>query len=94
MLCVCSTSEPFSKRICIPKQIPKSGTLFSLAYLIVAIFPSIPLFPNPPGTTIPLYSDSFSFAFSEFIFSQLIRLILTFTLFSYVWGDLCLSIEM
>ena len=35
--------------ICIPKQIPKYGSLFSLAYLQAIIIPSIPLLPNPPG---------------------------------------------
>lgn len=39
---------------CIPKQMPKNGTPFSLAYLAAAIFPSTPLFPKPPGTTIPI----------------------------------------
>ncbi|GAH69426.1 unnamed protein product, partial [marine sediment metagenome] len=31
---------------CIPKQIPKKGILFSLAYFTVSILPSIPLFPD------------------------------------------------
>jgi hypothetical protein len=39
--------------ICIPKQIPKKGIFFSLAYLIASIFPSVPLLPNPPGIKIP-----------------------------------------
>ena len=38
---------------CIPKHIPKYGILFSLAYLIAAIFPSEPRSPNPPGTKMP-----------------------------------------
>ena len=38
---------------CIPKHIPKKGTLFSLAYFIAFIFPSIPLPPKPPGTIMP-----------------------------------------
>jgi len=38
---------------CNPKQIPKNGILFILAYLIASILPSIPRWPNPPGTKIP-----------------------------------------
>ena len=38
---------------CMPRQIPKNGILFSLAYFIARILPSIPRIPNPPGTTIP-----------------------------------------
>ena len=37
---------------CIPRQIPRYGILFSLAYLIAASFPSTPLCPNPPATKI------------------------------------------
>ena len=37
---------------CIPKQIPRYGILFSLAYSAVVIMPSIPLCPKPPGTKI------------------------------------------
>ena len=50
--------------ICIPKQIPKNGILFSLTYFIVSIIPSIPRSPNPPGTTIASYFDNFSLTFS------------------------------
>ena len=32
---------------------PKKGILLILAYLIAAILPSVPLFPNPPGIKIP-----------------------------------------
>ena len=66
--------------ICIPKHIPKNGILFSLAYFIVAILPSIPLLPNPPGTIIPLYFPRTSFAFSLLIFSQFTISIFTFAL--------------
>ena len=45
---------------CIPKQIPKNGTLFSRAYLIVVILPSTPRSPNPPGTRIPSASLRYS----------------------------------
>lgn len=38
---------------CIPRQIPRYGTLFSLACLAARIFPCTPLFPKPPGTRIP-----------------------------------------
>ena len=41
------------KAICIPKQIPRKGILFSLAYFIAEIFPSVPLFPKPPGINNP-----------------------------------------
>ncbi|KAJ0853375.1 hypothetical protein HanRHA438_Chr14g0650461 [Helianthus annuus] len=37
--------------ICIPRQIPRYGTLFSRAYLAAIIFPSTPRSPKPPGTT-------------------------------------------
>ncbi|WVZ03798.1 hypothetical protein V8G54_024604 [Vigna mungo] len=40
--------------ICIPKQMPRNGTLFSRAYFAARIFPCTPLSPNPPGTRIPL----------------------------------------
>ena len=36
-----------------PKQIPRNGIFFCLAYLIASIFPSVPLLPNPPGIKIP-----------------------------------------
>ena len=68
--------------ICIPKHIPKNGILFSLAYFIVAILPSIPLFPNPPGTKSASYLPSFSFALLSFISSESTKSISTFTLFA------------
>ena len=57
--------------ICIPKQIPRKGILFSLAYLIAAILPSVPLLPNPPGinnpeTFLSLFLISLLFNLSEF----------------------------
>jgi len=39
--------------ICIPKQIPRNGTLCSRAYLAARIFPCTPLSPKPPGTRTP-----------------------------------------
>lgn len=36
--------------ICMPKQIPRQGILFSLAYFAVNIIPLTPRSPNPPGT--------------------------------------------
>mmetsp|Transcript_3289 Transcript_3289/g.12721 ORF Transcript_3289/g.12721 Transcript_3289/m.12721 type:complete len:282 (+) Transcript_3289:477-1322(+) len=38
---------------CIPRQIPRYGTLFSRAYLAAIIFPSVPRPPKPPGTKMP-----------------------------------------
>jgi hypothetical protein len=32
---------------------PRKGILFNLACLIASIFPSVPLFPKPPGINIP-----------------------------------------
>ena len=47
-------SDPNSTNVsCIPKHSPRYGILFSLAYLIAQIIPSIPRSPNPPGTKIP-----------------------------------------
>lgn len=40
--------------ICIPKQIPRYGTLCSRAYFAASIFPCTPLSPKPPGTRTPL----------------------------------------
>src|SRR5699024_8313661 len=37
---------------CRPKHSPNNGSLFSRAYVIAAILPSIPRPPNPPGTTM------------------------------------------
>ena len=34
---------------CIPKQIPKHGTLLTLQQFIAKILPKTPLFPKPPG---------------------------------------------
>ena len=39
--------------ICIPRHIPRYGTLFSRAYLAARIFPWTPLSPKPPGTKMP-----------------------------------------
>ena len=61
--------------ICIPRQIPKYGTLFSLAYLAAFIIPSIPRLPKPPGTIIPSASLSISPVFSSVSFSLSIQLI-------------------
>jgi hypothetical protein len=53
-----------------PKQIPKNGILFSLAYLIASIFPSVPLFPKPPGIKIPETSLRFFLISEIFSFSE------------------------
>jgi hypothetical protein len=39
--------------ICIPRHIPRYGTLFSRAYWAARIFPWTPLSPKPPGTKMP-----------------------------------------
>lgn len=39
--------------ICMPKQIPRYGMLFSRAYFAAKIFPWTPLSPKPPGTSTP-----------------------------------------
>mmetsp|Transcript_14615 Transcript_14615/g.43241 ORF Transcript_14615/g.43241 Transcript_14615/m.43241 type:complete len:426 (-) Transcript_14615:386-1663(-) len=55
----CAPARPRTDRaysttsICMPRQIPRYGTPFSRAYLAVAILPSTPRLPNPPGTMIP-----------------------------------------
>ena len=46
---------------CNPKHIPKNGMLFFLMYSIAEIFPSIPLYPNPPGTITRPYLVGFLF---------------------------------
>ena len=56
--------------ICIPKQIPRKGTLFNLAYEIAMIFPSIPLSPNPGATISPSKFSSFSFKFLDSKYSE------------------------
>lgn len=37
-----------------PRQMPKNGTFCSRAHLIARIIPSVPRYPKPPGTRIPL----------------------------------------
>ena len=39
--------------ICMPRQRPRYGILFSRAYCAARIFPSMPRSPNPPGTRMP-----------------------------------------
>ena len=68
---------------CIPKHIPRNGILFSLAYFIAEIFPSIPLSPNPPGTKIPSTPLSSSLTSPVSTSSALTHLILTFALLAY-----------
>ena len=62
---------------CIPRQRPRNGILFSLAYLMAVIFPSIPRSPNPPGTRIPCTSPRTSATFSSFSSSESTHLIFT-----------------
>ena len=47
---------------CKPRQMPRNGTLFSLAYFAVRILPSVPRSPNPPGTRIPSTLCTFAHA--------------------------------
>ena len=61
---------------------PRKGTLFNLAYLIASIFPSVPLFPNPPGINIPEIFLSFLFISETFNFSESILTKFTLTLLS------------
>ena len=68
--------------ICIPKQIPKKGILFNLAYFMAAIFPSLPLFPKPPGIKIPETSFKADFKFWLFKCFESILLRLTLRLFA------------
>ena len=67
--------------ICIPKQIPRKGILFSLAYLMAEILPSVPLLPKPPGINNPETFFSFFFISLVFKLSDSILIKLTFTLF-------------
>ena len=62
---------------CIPKQIPKKGTLFSLANFIASNFPEIPLFPKPPGINTPEADFNNSFTFFLLMVSESIHLIIT-----------------
>ena len=59
---------------------PKNGILFFLAKFTAAIFPSVPLLPNPPGIKIP--ETSFNLLFISFGFkkSDSILIKLTFKL--------------
>ena len=47
---------------CKPRQIPRNGILFTLKCSIADIFPSIPLYPKPPGMITPsnLFNSSIS----------------------------------
>ena len=68
--------------ICIPKQIPKKGILLTLAYLIAAILPSVPLLPNPPGIKIAETFFNLFFISGGFKLSDSMRTKLTFKLLS------------
>ena len=62
---------------CIPRQRPRNGILFSLAYLIACILPSIPRSPNPPGTRIPDTSERISDTLSAVTVSESTHFIVT-----------------
>jgi hypothetical protein len=49
--------------ICIPKQMPKNGTLRWRAKRTASIIPGVPRSPNPPGTRIPFTPSSRCTAF-------------------------------
>ena len=53
---------------CNPKQIPRYGTLFSLAYFAANNLPSIPRSPKPPGTKIP--SERFKACHESWVLSS------------------------
>ena len=61
---------------------PKNGILFNLAYLIAAIFPSVPLFPKPPGIKIPDTFFNICLILLEIKLSDSILISFTFTLLS------------
>ena len=54
-----------------PRQIPKKGTSFSLAYPMAAILPSIPRAPKPPGTSMPSMPAKMAPALSRVTSSEL-----------------------
>ncbi len=64
-----------------PKQIPRNGIFFCLACLIAAIFPSVPLLPNPPGIKIPETSFRIFLISDIFKRSESILIKFTFKLF-------------
>ncbi len=56
--------------ICIPRQIPKNGNPFSLAYFTAVIFPSIPRWPKPGATNKPSRPASLSPTLSSVMNSE------------------------
>ena len=68
--------------ICIPRQMPRKGTLFSRAYRTAEIFPSMPRSPKPPGTRMPSAPARSRAAFSSVTVSESTQRISTFTSFS------------
>ena len=68
--------------ICIPRQMPRKGTLFSRAYRMAAIFPSTPRLPKPPGTRTPAQPVSSSPALASVTVSLSTHRMSTFTSFS------------
>ena len=49
---------PSMHAICMPRQMPKNGTLRSRAKRTEAILPSLPRSPKPPGTRMPCSGSS------------------------------------
>mmetsp|Transcript_5559 Transcript_5559/g.11288 ORF Transcript_5559/g.11288 Transcript_5559/m.11288 type:complete len:221 (-) Transcript_5559:864-1526(-) len=60
---------------CIPRHIPRVGTLFSRANRVAAIIPSIPRTPKPPGIKTPLVLSARSTAHAAACFSGLLSLV-------------------
>ena len=44
--------------ICMPKQMPRNGTLRSRAKRTASILPAVPRSPKPPGTRMPCTPSS------------------------------------
>ncbi len=67
---------------CIPRQMPRKGILFSRAYRMASILPSMPRFPKPPGTKMPWTPASSRSAVSAVTSSELTQRMFTETPFS------------
>ena len=66
--------------ICMPKQMPKNGTLRSRANFTAWILPSVPRSPKPPGTRMPWTFSRWETASSRSKISESIHSRPTFTL--------------
>ncbi len=61
-----------------PRQMPKNGIWFSLAYRMALILPSMPRSPKPPGTSTPSQPASSSAALAPVTVSLLTHRTSTF----------------